>query len=120
MRHGFSRRPTASVEPPEILEKSRSHIKREMLALQKLGEEMAGLSPRLLPELGLPEEIMEAINGVRALSPGGARRRQVKFVGGLLRGIDPDKLSEVERQLRMIKKIGTGPARSNKTDESLP
>lgn len=112
MRHGFNRRPSVSVEPPEILEKSRSQIKREMLALQKLGDEMACLSSRLLPELGLPEEILEAIAGVRALPPGGARKRQVKFVGGLLRGIDPDRLTEIEKQFRLIKKVGI--TKSNK------
>lgn len=106
MRHGFNRRPSASVEPPEIPEKSRSQIKREMLALQKLGDEMACLSSRLLPELGLPEEILDAIADIRALPPGGARRRQVKFVGGLLRGIDPERLTEIEKQFRLIKKVG--------------
>ena len=119
MRHGFNRRPRASVEPPEIMEKSRSQIKREMLALQKLGDEMACLSSRLLPELGLPEEILEAIAGLRALPPGGARKRQVKFLGGLLRCIAPDKLTEVERQFRMIKKVGITKTSKEKTCDSL-
>jgi ribosome-associated protein len=69
-------------------EKSRSRTKREMLALQKLGEELVALSPEQLRSLDLPAELHEAVLSAQAIRTHGAKRRQLKFIGAVMRRID--------------------------------
>ncbi len=80
----------------EVMEqKSRSQIKREMLALQKLGEQLVDLSPTQLNQLGLPAELLEAVIGAQAIKSRGARRRQMQFIGALMRKIDPEPIARL-------------------------
>jgi ribosome-associated protein len=97
-----------AVEPvPE--EKSRSQIKRDSIALQKMGEEMAQLPPRLIMRLGISEEVTEAILGIKPLGPGKVRRRQIQFVGKLLRSMDEDSLENLKKNYRRLQRLGSTP-----------
>ncbi|MFA5493947.1 MAG: ribosome biogenesis factor YjgA [Porticoccaceae bacterium] len=75
-------------EPP-----SKSALKREMTALQKLGEELAAMPPSRLAQLTLSEEIIEAINLYRRLKQREARRRQLQFIGKQMRREDVDGIT---------------------------
>jgi ribosome-associated protein len=76
-------------EPP-----SKTQRKKEMTALQQLGEELAGLNPAQLEEIPLPEHLREAIAEVRRITQHGGRRRQMQYVGKLMRGIDAEPVRE--------------------------
>jgi ribosome-associated protein len=63
-----------------------------MLALQQLGVRLSELSAERLSALGLPERLAEAIASVRKLTGHEARRRQMQYVGRLMREVDPQPI----------------------------
>lgn len=71
---------------------SKSSIKREMHALQDLGEQLVALSPERLAKVPLPEALYEAIREAQRISKHGARRRQLQYVGKLMRNVDPEPI----------------------------
>jgi len=71
---------------------SKSQRKRDMHALQALGEEIAALSVDRLRSLELPDALRDALLQVRSLRTHGAIRRQMQYVGKLMRDVDPDPL----------------------------
>lgn len=61
---------------------------------------MVGLSPARLKELGLPERLYEAVAAARGLRQREARRRQLQFIGRLMREVDPVPIeAQLERWL---------------------
>lgn len=73
-------------EPP----KSKSAVKREMIALQKLGEELVDLAPAKLAKITMPEELAEAVMLARRLKNREGRRRQLQYIGKIMRTLDSD------------------------------
>jgi len=71
------------LEPP-----SKSSRKRDMQALQDLGEALVALSPERLKKVPLPETLYEAIRAAQGFKME-ARRRQLQYIGKLMRKIDP-------------------------------
>ncbi|MFO1325014.1 MAG: ribosome biogenesis factor YjgA [Burkholderiales bacterium] len=76
-------------EPP-----SKTQRKHAMHALQDLGEALVGLDPARLAELGLPERLADAIAVARGVRAHEGRRRQLQYVGKLMRDIDPAPIRE--------------------------
>jgi ribosome-associated protein len=78
----------------EIVSKTRR--KREMHELQALGAELARLSEAQLESIELPEALLEA----KRISSHEAKRRQMQYIGRLMRGLDPApiraRLGEIE------------------------
>lgn len=73
---------------PTDLPVSKSQRKREMSALQDLGAELVKLAPERLAGLDLPEALREAVLEARRLSSHGALRRQLQYIGKLMRDVD--------------------------------
>jgi ribosome-associated protein len=71
---------------------SKSQLKREMTALQKLGEKLVNLKPRQLHDIPLPEHLLLAIEAAQKISSHGAKRRQLQYIGKLMRSIDPEPI----------------------------
>lgn len=71
------------IEPP-----SKSSLKREMHALQDLGEQLVALSPERLKKVPLPDSLYEAVRAAQGFRME-ARRRQMQYIGKLMRKIDP-------------------------------
>lgn len=71
------------IEPP-----SKSSLKREMHALQDLGEQLVALSPERLKKMPLPDSLYEAVRAAQGFRME-ARRRQMQYIGKLMRKIDP-------------------------------
>lgn len=67
---------------------SKTQRKREMHALQDLGEELVGLSELRLDELHLPDRLHNAVLEAKRISKFGALRRQMQFIGKLMRDAD--------------------------------
>jgi len=73
---------------------SKSQLKRDSAALQDLAAELAKLSKTQLQGMGLPERIFAAVLEAAAMPPKGARKRQLKYIGGLLREMDAEPIKE--------------------------
>ena len=67
---------------------SKSRRKQAMLDLQVLGARLCALDARRLGELDLPERLMDAIAAVHTITRHEARRRQMQYIGRLMRDVD--------------------------------
>jgi ribosome-associated protein len=79
-------------DPPADAPVSKTRRKRDMEALQDLGERLVGLDATRLATLGLPERLVDAVALARRLTRHEARRRQMQYIGRLMRDIDPAPL----------------------------
>jgi len=68
---------------------SKSQRKRQMHALQELGEQLVALSVERLRKVPMPEELFDAVRDAQRFTSHGARRRQMQYIGKLMRSIDP-------------------------------
>lgn len=75
-------------------EKSKSQLKREMLALQEMGEELVGLSAAKLRKLALPEALLNAVLEAQAMHQRGARKRQLQYIGKVMRTVDAEPIRQ--------------------------
>jgi len=69
---------------------SKSQVKREMHALLDLGKQLIALSPERLKQLPLEERLYEAIRMAQRTTGREGLRRQVHFVGKLMRDAPAD------------------------------
>lgn len=76
------------------LEKSRTQMKKEAIALKKMGQKLLALSDEQLHRMALPGELMEAIRNIRSMKSHGARRRQLQYIGLLMRNLDADPIEQ--------------------------
>jgi ribosome-associated protein len=67
---------------------SKSRRKRDLEALKDLGRDLLGLGDDTLQGLKLPEDLLEALLTARRIRSHGAQKRQLQYVGKLLRDID--------------------------------
>lgn len=81
------------------LKPSKSARKREYLALQKLGEELIALHESDLQEMGLDEELLEAVLDARQIKSHGALRRQKQYIGKIMRQVDPEPIRAAMKRL---------------------
>lgn len=73
---------------------SRSQKKRESTALQTLGEELAKLPLREIEKLGVSPDLVGAFRDLSRMTSREARRRQMQYVGRLMREEDDIPLLE--------------------------
>ena len=71
---------------------SKTRRKAQMHELQSLGEALVQLSAQRLADLGLPERLADAIGQTRAIGKHEARRRQMQYIGRLMRDVDPEPI----------------------------
>ncbi|MEX0960467.1 MAG: ribosome biogenesis factor YjgA [Burkholderiales bacterium] len=72
----------------EELQPSKTQRKKEMQSLQELGEELAALSADQIAGLDLPDSLRNALLEAKRISKRGAIRRQLQYVGRLMRDVD--------------------------------
>lgn len=68
--------------------KSKTQLKDEMHELQSLGEALLALPLSVYNTLPVPEDLDNALTAARKISAHGARRRQMQFIGKVMRTID--------------------------------
>ena len=73
---------------------SKSQLKRESESLQKLGAELVELPEARLAALVMPEALREAIAEFRRTRSHEGKRRQMQFIGKLMRRADEEVLRE--------------------------
>ena len=74
---------------------SKSQRKRQMHELQALGAELVELNEQQLSTIDLPERLLDAVNEARRMTKlDDARRRQLQYIGKIMRDIDPEPIRE--------------------------
>ncbi len=81
-------------------DKSRTRKKKEDRALQGLGEQLVALPPAQLATMELPDELRTAVEFARKIRAHGARRRQLQYIGALMRHIDPQPIKSGLERIR--------------------
>jgi ribosome-associated protein len=79
---------------------SKSQLKRESEALQKLGEELLSLNASDLDSMDLPDTLDEAVRTARKIQSRGGLKRQRQLIGKIMRQIDSES---IEKKLAIIK-----------------
>lgn len=73
---------------------SKSQLKRDARASTRLGEQLVALDEGQLRRFDLPDNILEAVITARKIKQHGAHKRQLLYLGKLLRQIDTDALRQ--------------------------
>ena len=91
--------------PDESL--SKTQRKKHMHELQELGAELVELSEQQLATIELPELLLDAVMSARRITKFEARRRQLQYIGKLMRSIDPEPIRERVDAYRAISRKHT-------------
>ncbi|HVL09636.1 MAG TPA: ribosome biogenesis factor YjgA [Burkholderiaceae bacterium] len=85
------------------LPKSKSQRKREMTALQDLGAEIEALPKEKFKRVPLPEHVAEALLEARRITNHEGKRRQMQYVGKVMRSLDDGEVAAIRRVLDTFK-----------------
>ncbi len=91
---------------------SKSQRKRDSTALQKLGAELEALPKDRLLRVPLPEAVADAIFAARKITNHEGKRRQMQFVGKVMRNLDEEEVAAIQSALEGFK--GTSKAETAK------
>ena len=78
---------------------SKSELKRQMTALQKLGEELIAEPRDRVKRVPMPEDVREAILECQQIKDHEGRRRQTQYVGKKMRTLDEDEIAAIQKML---------------------
>lgn len=83
------------IEPVDVSERpSKSQRKKEMLALQHIGEVLVSLPPSELAQIPLPDSLADAVSEAQKIHDHEGKRRQLQYVGKLMRNVDAAPIEE--------------------------
>jgi ribosome-associated protein len=85
-------------------EASRTDLKRESTELQKLGEALLTLRADLMEGLALPEKLSDAVAEAKRITNFEGKRRQMQFIGKLMRGLDEEVRATIREALEVQQK----------------
>lgn len=71
---------------------SKTKQKEAMHELRDLGAELVELSAGQLKRIDLPEDLHAAVRDCQKITAHGARRRQLQYIGKLMRGVDDEPI----------------------------
>ena len=80
---------------------SKTRRKKDMTRLQNVGESLVQLPLNRLSEFDIPDSLLQAIKDAKSISQHGAKRRQLQYIGKLMRQVD---VAPIEEKLEHIKK----------------
>ena len=75
-------------EDEEELPPSKTKIKKQMHELRDLGKELTELGKDQIAQLDIPENLRDAIREMKNINKFGAQRRQMQYIGKLMREVD--------------------------------
>jgi len=88
--------------PDDAAAPSRSARKREVEALQKMGERLLQMTPAQRARIPLPDDLKRAVEDALKMKSHGALRRQRQYIGRLMREVDVEPvraaLAALDRQ----------------------
>ena len=79
---------------------SKSQKKRESTALQDLGEELVALSKERIAKIDMPERLRDAILQAQRITAHEGRRRQMQFIGKLMRSAEVEPLQSAVDEVK--------------------
>ena len=79
---------------------SKTQRKREMHELQALGESLVALDDHEIDGLPIDERLADAVRAARVTRSHEGRRRQLQFIGRLMRDVDAEALRAALAQIR--------------------
>ncbi len=91
-----------NAEPPPMTEgrrRSRTKAKEEVEALQDLGQRLVGVGNDRLKKLDIPESLRDAVLDAKRITAHGALRRQMQYIGKLMRDVDTAPIQEMLDEL---------------------
>ena len=94
---------------------SKTQRKKEMHELQKLGVELADLSEMQLKSLLLDEDLRNAVLEAKRIRSHEAKRRQMQYIGRLMRELDP---APIRAQLEALSQGSAASAAAHKRLEA--
>jgi ribosome-associated protein len=80
------------MEDDEFISKTRR--KRQMTELQDIGAALVKLSPEQLARMDLPESLRDAVLACKRFTKHEAVRRQMQYIGRLMRDVDAGPIAE--------------------------
>jgi ribosome-associated protein len=80
-------------------EPTRTDLKKESTEVQKLGEDLLTLRADLLTRLDLPEKLVDGVAEAKRITNFEGKRRQMQFIGKLMRKLEPTKWDEIRAAL---------------------
>ena len=80
-------------------EVSKTDLKRRSAHLQALGERLLTLQRPVLRRLALDDDLLQALEDARRIQDFEGRRRQLQYVGRLMRRLEPAQVAAVEAAL---------------------
>ena len=78
---------------------SKSELKRQMSELQKLGEELVAEARDRVKRVPMPEDVRDAILMCQTITNHEGRRRQMQFVGKMMRKLDDEEVAIIQRTI---------------------
>ena len=75
---------------------SKSQLKREMTALQKLGEDLVAASRDRVKRVPMPEDVRDAILECQQITNHEGRRRQLQYVGKKMRTLEEAEVAAIQ------------------------
>ena len=88
---------TPATHPPRMIDQerpSKTQRKKQMHELQALGERLVTLNAGQLDAIGLPEGLRAAVDEAQGMPARESRRRQLQYIGRLMRDVDPEPILE--------------------------
>ncbi len=76
---------------------SKSQLKREMTALQKLGEILVDAPRDRVRKVPMPEDVLEAILECQQISSHEGKRRQLQYVGKKMRSLTEEEVATIQK-----------------------
>jgi ribosome-associated protein len=81
-------------------EPTRTDLKKESAELQKLGEDLLNLAADPMAKLALPDRLVEAIAEAKRITNFEGKRRQMQFIGKLMRQLSPEQIEAIRAALQ--------------------
>ena len=78
---------------------SKSQLKREMTALQKMGQELIDQPRDRVKRVPMPEDVRDAILECQKIKDHEGRRRQLQFVGKKMRTLDETEVALIQKTI---------------------
>ncbi|VXC29786.1 conserved hypothetical protein [Burkholderia sp. 8Y] len=86
--------------PDQVYDRpSKSQLKREMHALQELGEALVALPKDALKRMPMPEDLDSAVREARRITDHEGKRRQMQYVGRVMRSLSEGDIAALRTAL---------------------
>jgi ribosome-associated protein len=88
---------------PEYDRPSKSELKRQSNELQKLGEQLIDAPRDRVKRVQMPENVRDAILVCQTITNHEGRRRQLQYVGKMMRTLDEEEVAVIQRTIESWK-----------------